>query len=216
MSTALALPGGGTVSMMWLRMSNESWTSAAATFLAMWLVMMVAMMLPSLALLLVTLRHRGRAALAAAGYFSVWALFGAMVYVLGVAIAAAELRWPAVAGYAPLATGVGLLGAGCVQLTPWKAGWLARCRACAAPASADVAAAFQHGVRFGVECTLCCTGLMAVLLLAGMMHLTVVALVAVAIALERLAPRPERTARAIGIVVTGLGLFAIVHAAVSR
>src|SRR2546425_5349622 len=52
---------------------------------------------PPLAPMLATFGRRGLAALAGAGYFSVWALFGGAVYVLGAAVAAAELRWPAVA-----------------------------------------------------------------------------------------------------------------------
>src|SRR5262245_15602489 len=41
-------PGGWTMSMAWMRMSGQTWPGAAATFLGMWIVMMVAMMLPSL------------------------------------------------------------------------------------------------------------------------------------------------------------------------
>jgi predicted metal-binding membrane protein len=202
--------------MVWARMPNQRWTGAAAAFLTMWLVMMVAMMVPSLVPLLATLPHRGLAALAGAGYFAVWTLFGSAVYVLGVAVVAAELRWPAAARYGPLAAGVVLCGAGCVQLTAWKANRLARCRGCAPPASLDAASAFRHGVRFGVECALCCTGLMAVLLVAGMMNLAVVALVAAAITLERWAPGPERTARAIGIAIAGIGVLAVVRAVVGH
>jgi predicted metal-binding membrane protein len=154
MGGGMALAGGATVSMMWLRMPGQSWAGAAAAFLAMWLVMMIAMMVPSLAPLLASRSDRGLAVRAGAGYFAVWTLFGAAVYVLGVALAAAELRWPAVARSAPLAAGVALLGAGCVQLTAWKANRLARCRACAAPASPDAAGAVRQGVRFGVQCAL--------------------------------------------------------------
>jgi predicted metal-binding membrane protein len=216
MAGGVALRGGAAVSMVWLRMPDQSWAGAAAAFLAMWLVMMVVMMVPSLLPLLATLRHRGRAALAGAGYFAVWTLCGVAIYCVGAGLVAAELRWPVVARSAPLATGVVLLGAGCVQLTAWKANRLARCRACAAPTSLDAASVFRHGVGFGVQCTLCCTGLMAVLLVAGMMNLAVVALVAAAITLERLAPRPEWTARAIGIVIAGIGVLAVVRAVVGR
>ena len=45
---------------------------------------------------------------------------------------------------------------------------------------------------------------MAVLLLGGMMNIAVVAAVAVAVALERLAPRPALLARAIGAVMVAL------------
>jgi predicted metal-binding membrane protein len=57
---------------------------------------------------------------------------------------------------------------------------------------------------------------MAVLLVAGMMNLAVVALVAAAITVERWAPRPERTARAIGVVIAGIGVLAVARAVVGR
>jgi predicted metal-binding membrane protein len=44
----LPMPGGWTLSMAWMRMPGQSWLAAAASFLGMWVVMMVAMMLPSL------------------------------------------------------------------------------------------------------------------------------------------------------------------------
>ena len=43
------MPGGWTMSMVWMRMPGQTWPGAAASFLGMWVVMMVAMMLPSLA-----------------------------------------------------------------------------------------------------------------------------------------------------------------------
>src|SRR5690349_810668 len=59
----MPMPGGWTMSMMWMRMPGETWTCAAASFLGMWIVMMVAMMLPSL----VPMLWRYRQALAEAG-----------------------------------------------------------------------------------------------------------------------------------------------------
>ena len=44
----MPMPGGWTMSMAWMRMPGQSWAAAAASFLGMWVVMMVAMMLPSL------------------------------------------------------------------------------------------------------------------------------------------------------------------------
>ena len=44
----MPMPGGWTMSMAWMRMPGQTWTGAAASFLGMWIVMMVAMMLPSL------------------------------------------------------------------------------------------------------------------------------------------------------------------------
>src|SRR5262245_29795281 len=107
MDGGMPMPGGWTMSMAWMRMPGQSWPAAAATFLGMWLVMMAAMMLPSLVSMLASyrrgLRERGASGLAAAtllvsaGYFGVWAGFGAAVYPLGVALAAAEMRSPALA-----------------------------------------------------------------------------------------------------------------------
>src|SRR5687768_10162359 len=50
--SGMAMPGGWTMSMAWMRMPGQSWADAGATFLGMWSVMMVAMMLPSLLLML--------------------------------------------------------------------------------------------------------------------------------------------------------------------
>jgi len=44
----MPMPGGWTLSMTWMRMPGQTWPGAAASFLGMWLVMMAAMMLPSL------------------------------------------------------------------------------------------------------------------------------------------------------------------------
>src|ERR1700677_4376085 len=52
----MPMPGGWTMSMAWMRMPGQTWLGAATSFLAMWVVMMVAMMLPSLVAML--LRYR--------------------------------------------------------------------------------------------------------------------------------------------------------------
>jgi predicted metal-binding membrane protein len=44
----MPMPGGWAMSMAWMRMPGQTWPGAAASFLGMWVVMMVAMMLPSL------------------------------------------------------------------------------------------------------------------------------------------------------------------------
>src|SRR5216110_530336 len=212
MAGGMAMPGGWTLSMVWTLMPAQTWAGGGARFVAMWLVMMVAMMLPPLLPMLARLRGNRLAALAGAGYFSVWALFGAAVYALGSAIARAELAWPSVARLAPPATGTALLVAGILQLSTWKARQLAVCRACGAPDTPGVGAAVLHGVRFGVNCSLCCLGLMAVLVVVGVVNVAVVAAVAVAVSLERLGPRPALLARAIGAVVMAMGALVVVQA----
>src|SRR5262245_52267611 len=59
----MPMPGGWTMSMAWMRMPGQTWLGAAAAFLGMWEVMMVAMMLPSL----VPMLRRYREAVAWAG-----------------------------------------------------------------------------------------------------------------------------------------------------
>jgi predicted metal-binding membrane protein len=210
---------------MWMRMPGQTWAGAAAAFLAVWVVMMVAMMLPPLLPMLssyrrtthppVTMCRDGLTALAAAGYFSAWAVFGAGAYVMGIACATAELRWSAVARAAPLATGVALLLAGGVQLTGWKVGQLARCRHCGPAGAPDARSAYRYGLRYGVHCCLCCVGLMTLLLVTGMMRLGAIAAVAATITAERLAPTGRQAAwiaRAAGTVILVVGAGAIARA----
>jgi predicted metal-binding membrane protein len=212
MAGGMVMPGDWTLSMVWMPMQGETWPGSGARFVAMWLAMMAAMMLAPLLPMLASFRRNQLATLAGAAYFSVWALFGAAVYTLGSAIARTEVRWPALARLVPLAMGAALCVAGAVQLSAWKARLLAVCRGCGAPATETATAAVLHGVRFGVNCSLCCLGLMTVLLAGGMMNVAVVAAVAVAITVERLGPWPEPLARAIGVLVLAMGAGVLARA----
>src|SRR5882724_6421090 len=123
----MPMPGGWAMSMMWMRMPGQTWPGAAAAFLGMWLVMMVAMMLPSLVPMLWRYRQAvgttgetrlGRlTALVGVGYFSVWTMFGMAAFPLGVALAAIEMQQPALARAVPIAVGVLVLIAGSFQLS---------------------------------------------------------------------------------------------------
>ncbi len=55
---AMSMVSGWTMSMAWMRMPGQTWPRAAALFLGMWVVMMVAMMLPSLIPMLSRYRKR--------------------------------------------------------------------------------------------------------------------------------------------------------------
>jgi predicted metal-binding membrane protein len=222
----MPMPGGWTMSMAWMRMPGQTWPGAAASYLGMWVVMMVAMMLPSLVPMLLGYRKAvgmpgetrlGRlTALVGVGYFFVWTVFGMAAFPLGVALAAIEMRQPAVASTVPIAVGVVVLIAGGLQFTAWKARHLACCRE--APGldrtlPSDAGTAWRHGLRLGLQCSRCCIGLIAILLVIGVMDLRAMAVVAAAITVERLAPAGERVARATGAVIVGAGLFLIVRAA---
>jgi len=43
----MEMPGGWTMSMMWMRMPGQTWFASALSFQFMWLAMMVTMMMPS-------------------------------------------------------------------------------------------------------------------------------------------------------------------------
>jgi predicted metal-binding membrane protein len=222
----MPMPGGWTMSMAWMRMGGQTWAGAAASFLGMWLVMMVAMMLPSLLPMLKRYREAvggtGKTplgwltALVGLAYFCVWTLVGVAAFPLGVALAEVEMQLPALARAVPTAVGVIVLSAGALQFTRWKARHLARCRQLPGRGrtlAPDAGTAFRHGLRLGVECAYCCAGLMAILLVLGVMDLGAMAVVAVAISVERLVPAGERVARATGAVAVGAGLLLIARAA---
>jgi predicted metal-binding membrane protein len=214
------MPGGWTMSMAWMRMPGQTWLGAAASFLAMWVVMMVAMMLPSLVPML--WRYRGAVgaagagrldrltAAAAAGYFFVWAVFGVFAFPSGVALAGLAMCLPALARAAPIAAGAVILITGVLQFTAWKARQLHCCRRMPGGGSvlgADAGSAWRHGVRLGLHCSACCFGLTVSLLVIGVMDLRAMAVVAAAIHVERLAG--ARVARAIGAAAVAAGLFLI-------
>jgi len=222
----MPMPGGWTMSMAWMPMSGQTWLGAATSFVGMWVVMTVAMMLPSLVPTLwryrETIGSTGEmplswlTALVGIGYFFVWTVFGIVVFPLGATFAEIEMRQPTLARVVPLAIGVVVVIAGALQFSAWKAHHLA----CGREPSgrertlpADAATAWRHGLRLGLNCTYGCAGFTAILLVIGVMDLRVMALVTAAITAERLAPNGERVARGIGIVVSGVGLLLIARAA---
>jgi predicted metal-binding membrane protein len=221
----MQMPGGWTMSMAWMPMVEQTWSGAAASFLAMWVVMMSAMMLPSLVPMLWRYRRAvdsagerrlGRlTALVGAGYFFVWAVLGMAAFPLGTALAAIEMRQPALARVVPIMAGAVVLIAGAVQFTAWKARHLACCRE--TPSSghtlrANARTAWRHGLRLGLHCSCCTAGWTAMLLVLGVMDLKVMAVVTAAATVERLAPAGERIARGIGAIVVAAGLLLIARA----
>ena len=221
----MSMPGGWAMSMAWMRMPGQTWLGAAASFLGMWIVMMVAMMLPSLVPMLWRYRQAvagtgstrlaGRTALVGVGYFVVWTAFGIVAFPLGAALAAIEMEQPVLSRAVPLAVGVIVLIAGALQFSSWKAHHLACCRETPGRGRnlpADAITAWRYGLRLGLHCSSCSAGLTATLLVIGVMDLRAMAVVTAAITAERLAPRGERVARAIGAVVNGAGILLIARA----
>jgi predicted metal-binding membrane protein len=194
----------------------------------MWIVMMVAMMLPSLTPSLwryrLAVRNTGEmrlawlTALVGAGYFFVWTVFGLIVFPVGVALATIEMQLPALARVVPLTIGAIVLIAGGLQLTEWKARHLACCReevGSDRTRPPNAASAWRLGVRLGLHCGYCCSNLMVILLVVGVMDLRAMAVVTAAITIERLTPPSARIAQLIGTIVIGAGLLLITYASIA-
>lgn len=206
----------------WMRMPGETWLAAAASFLGMWLLMMAAMMLPSLVPVLwryqqaitvrSTARRAGLTTLVGTGYFLVWTAIGVAVFTVGVPFMALEMRLPALAHATPIAAGVVVVLAGALQFTTWKAHHLACFHEVPGqryPMPPHSVAAWRNGLRLGLHCSYSCAGFTAILLVIGMMDLRVMAAATTAITAERLVPAGARTARASGAVAVAAGLFLI-------
>ena len=221
----MPMPGGWTMSMAWMLMPGQTWPGTAASFLAMWIVMMVAMMLPSLTPMLwryrqaiertSEMRRSLLTTLVATGYFFIWTMIGIAVFPLGVTLAAIEMELPMLARAVPITAGAVVLIAGMLQFTAWKAHHLACCRTgsiVGRTLRADANTAWRHGLRLGLHCSYCCAGLTTMLLVIGVMDLRAMAVVTAAITAERLAPAGEQVARAIGVAAVAMGLFLVARA----
>ena len=212
MSGGMRMPGNWTMSMMWMGMPGQTWIVAALAFVGMWLAMMLAMMLPSALPMLLLYRRaasfRGESRLAlltlavGTGYFLAWTCVGLLAYVGGEVITRAVMASAAMSRLVPVAAGAALVSAGIYQLTPWKSACLQHCRdplsLVAHHLHGGCAGGFRLGVHHGVFCVACCWGLMLIQLVLGAMNLTVMAIVALIIALEKVLPRGELVARLAG------------------
>jgi len=173
-----------------------------------WVIMMAAMMLPSLtpAAVAATAARRDIASgtvLFAGGYLFVWTLAGLAVFgVLAVASHWAGLAWAS--GGRWLSVGV-LIIASAYELTRIKRSFLTRCRCpLARAASGDRHGPILEGMSAGVWCLGCSWALMAALFALGVMSLTWMVLVAALVAFEKLAPSPRAGTALAATVLTAL------------
>lgn len=221
---AVPMAGGWLLSGIWLPLCGQSWLETAACFLGMWLVMMVAMMLPSLTPALWRYREGafatganrpgGLAALMGTSYFAVWTAFGLLAFLLGAGLAQAALQFPSLGRLGPLAGAVVILIAGLVQVSRWKASLLADCLGASRTSQTHLGtiAALGAGAILGLRCCLSCIGPMAALTAGGLMDLRLMAGVTIAITAERLLPAETRIADAIGVVMAAAGLLLFLQA----
>jgi predicted metal-binding membrane protein len=185
-------------------------------FIGVWLLMTVAMMLPSatpVTLLVARLRRVADACVFVAGYLVAWLAYGVVAYAVyrGVRLSAPafvawDMRGPWVAGCA-------LAVAGLYQLTPLKTRCLRHCRSpigLLVRAPVGTAGAFRIGVAHGAYCIGCCAGLMLALFALGVMSLVWMAAATVAILLEKTMPGGPRAATALAVLLVGLGIWVAV------
>jgi predicted metal-binding membrane protein len=180
-------------------MDDGPWTSLGgfSWFLGMWVVMMAAMMFPSVAptvALYGRMTHSSRLAsyLFAAGYLLTWAATGVAAYGVGAAATHAFGETLAWHNAGRTIAGVTLLGAAAYEMTPLKDVCLGRCRS---PLGAllgswrnGAAGAVRMGVKNGAWCVGCCWALMASLFALGVMSVGWMAFVAALIAIEKTLP----------------------------
>jgi predicted metal-binding membrane protein len=196
----------------------SQWTLAnVVAVLAMWAIMMAAMMLPSALPMTLTFVHlstcegepaRGR--LFVAAYLLVWIAFSAAATALQWALQALDWVDPMIVSTSRPLTVVLLLVAGAYQFSPLKKLCLARCRApmpfLLGEWKPGPWGAFRMGGRHGVLCLGCCWALMVLLFVGGAMNIAWVAALSVAVAIEKLAPHGDRIAALLGLVLIAAGV----------
>jgi len=190
-------------------------------FAGMWLVMMAAMMLPSLipSLLLFHAARRRRGvggipmvhtALFVGGYLGVWTLAGIAADLAYLAVEASGARLHANAGAVPVIGGAIVVLAGLYQFARLK-------HVCQSHGRLPIQmiphsrreghiGAMRMGGAHGAYCLGCCWGIMAVLFIMGLMNLAWMAALSILIVAEKLAPRGVAIGRLGGIMFIALGV----------
>ncbi len=204
-------------------MDVSGWAASLPLFLAMWAVMMVAMMFPAVSPVVLLFerwrrsRQRSVATTIAfvAGYLIIWSVAGVLAFTTIVAL---DLQIDS-SSTAVRVGGAVLVGAGIYQLTPLKTACLTQCRSPLTLImkhgqllSEGVRGPLQVGLLHGSWCIGCCWALMAVLIALGVMHLGWMAAVAAVILAEKVLPGGRITSRIIGGVLLAAGAAVAVTA----
>src|SRR5215470_1363951 len=205
--------------MAGMQMAMAPTAADAAAYVVAWGVMMAAMMLPSalpmIALYAGTQRHVTSwarvVAVAAfvATYVVLWTASGLPIYFGSLGLMALA---PRALAYVTAAV---LVVAGLFQLSPLKRTCLRHCRSPLGFLMGHWRGGWEGGLALGWAharyCLGCCWALMLVLVVAGAMGLPWVLLVACVVAAEKLLPRGEWFARALGVALALLGVVVALH-----
>jgi predicted metal-binding membrane protein len=191
-------------------------------FVGIWVTMMAAMMLPSVAPM-VLLFDRVSAERArqertsvptwifAATYFAVWTVYGLAAYALYRGVRALDfgfLNWDR---GGPYVAGALIALAGTYELTPLKEVCLRHCRSpmhfVLTGWRDGIRGALRMGAEHGAYCVGCCWGLMVVLFALGVMSLFWMAVVAALIFAQKVLPHGDRLARVFAVAFVAFGIW---------
>jgi predicted metal-binding membrane protein len=192
----------------------------------MWAGMMVAMMLPSATPMIVTFaavsRNRRRqerpyvpVAVFVLGYLTIWCGFSVLAAIVQWLLHRKALLSPAMSSSSALFAGGLILFAGLFQLTPLKQSCLRQCRS---PLQfimtrwrEGFGGAFIMGLEHGAFCTGCCWALMALLFVTGVMNIFWVAILTLAVAVEKLLPRQRWVSLTSALLLVAWGTWVLTH-----
>ena len=200
-------------------MDNGPWTDLGTFgwFLGVWIVMMAAMMFPSVAPTVALYSRMSRKSrltplLFVTGYLITWAGAGIIAFLIGVVVSgtAPDLAWEH--AWRPL-TGATLILAAAYELTPLKNACLGKCRS---PLGLLLGSwrdgwsgAVRMGARNGAWCVGCCWALMASLFALGVMSPVWMAIVAGLIAAEKILPWGRAATYGTALVLLTLGVLVL-------
>lgn len=139
-----------------------------------------------------------------------WTLFSLVATTLQWQLEQAALLTPMMESNSRLFSSAILMVAGAYQWTPWKDACLRHCRG-------PITFVMQHwkpgptgalamGLHHGIYCVGCCILLMALLFVGGVMNLTVIALIAILVLLEKVLPGGQWLPRVLGSIAISAGL----------
>jgi predicted metal-binding membrane protein len=208
----------------------RAWAPADFAFMfAMWSVMMVGMMTPSVAPMILLYAAVGRKAAETAtpfaptgwflaGYLAVWMAFSALATCAQWVLTALALLTPMMAAASAALGGMLLVAVGLYQWTPLKETCL---RACQAPLGFLMAhggfrreplGALRLGIAHGGYCLGCCFALMALLFVGGIMNVLWIAGLTILVLLEKVLPARLFIARVSGALIAAAGMWLLVRA----
>ena len=200
------------------------WTASHFVFMfAMWLVMMIGMMTPSVAPMVLLYVAVGRSSVGegqgfapagafVAGYLIAWTAFAAAATLLQWLLESRALIAPMMGGSSRALAGAVLIAAGVYQWLPVKQSCLAQCRS---PMSfvqrhggfrADARGSLRLGALHGAYCIGCCWMLMLLLFAFGVMNIYWIAGLMTFVLIEKVIPHAGIVSRVAGIAAIAAGI----------